>query len=839
MKHLRLLTAAIAVIFALGASAWDGSEGKVYLQNVGSGLWWGAGNSWGTQASLIKHPEYVILHKQDNGTYQMETQVSNGGTSYYFNGSFMDNGSPVSLTFTDAGDGYTIGDGTIFYGYDGASTVLATGSDDRQNNFKWKVYSEDDILALMKTATEENPVDVSCFIKCANFGRNNRDANAWTFTAGNPSGGPNENRVAEIYEADATATQTLSVPNGRYIVKAQAAVTYHDARVVKEFDGGTPSQIFGNDATGAFIVMDESDQLTSMDQLSQVMGADENKYLTETGVASVTDGTLNIGVKTNRKDIWCLFDNFQLYYLGEVTDLSAYIEGLELAVNAAKELEGTIPAAAYSALAAVVEANNKTYKTADEYSEAINAIKTATDKAKTLQEPYAEYKTIYPIIKALADVADYKELKDGVHATLVDALTTLANQVESATTPEAVTEVNAALRAAGVEYANNAEPTGDAKFDLTFMLTNPDFTKFWTGAWNVHPEGWYTDQPDGNFQVMSNNDANNGEHNVFLEYWSENPKSDNTFTLYTKLDLAAGIYNMSCYAFSQQSIGGDVRGIKFYANDTEGSTITTDKLNPASIEFVNQEAGEVKIGLKATEGNTYRWMGIGYVELYKLPNVKEATIADNDAKAPEAGAYTTINADIKLLKGLNTLVLPFATTKEEIGAEMVFAYNGSEKRGNNLFLTFTEVDNLSANTPYLIRMAADAALPNFENKTVAETTNLTVADGNSQYDFVGTYAAYAKGSSPILEGDYIAGVENIVKANGGNGIKAYRAYLKKVGDENISYVALEMNGEVIDGIDALKITNGQIGDIYNLNGQKVSKAQKGVYIINGQKVVVK
>jgi hypothetical protein len=42
----------------------------------------------------------------------------------------------------------------------------------------------------------------------------------------------------------------------------------------------------------------------------------------------------------------------------------------------------------------------------------------------------------------------------------------------------------------------------------------------------------------------------------------------------------------------------------------------------------------------------------------------------------------------------------------------------------------------------------------------------------------------------------------------------------------------------VDGIQTVKVANnGQT--IYNLNGQKVNKAQKGLYIINGKKVVVK
>ena len=861
------------------------------------------------------------------------------------------------------------------------------------------------------------------------------------------------------------------MPNGIYKVTAQAAVTYHNKRAIHEYDNLETPVIYANDVTIPFIEMEEGDRLSSQTTLSNQFSA--GKYqLDWSEEVKVIDGKLRIGAKSVRCDIWAVWDNFELQYLGPIVDLTPYIEAYKAALAAAKATAGTedkIAPSVLTALNSAINANDegKVDETSQEaletataalkaandlantsiasykiiasgvvpsdnlagwtctnnntfhintwstegnndgtgmttpfienwvgsanvlgdgqvyytlaglepgeiyfasalvraYSEAGNvpngpdffindavidmtsegkafeytdrngfksgyygtlsgsaivgedgmlvlgvtiseanynwvafknisittveqalqiaydkvkaysgkvnaaaqaeidnieaateaaydlktvagveaAIQALNEKAEKLREiaiAYEEFNTIYPQVKALCDVADYKELVANAHKTLADALTTLKDNVEATTSAAEMFAINSELKAAGTQYAKDAEPTGDAKFNLTFMLVNANLEGLptWQGA-----EGWYTDQTDGNSQVMTNPDATSedGTKTAFYEYWSEAPKANGEFTLYQKVNLGAGIYNMSCYAFAQQPIGGEVRGVKFFANDTEGSTIQSNRLAPASIEFVNAEEGEVKIGLKAMEGNTYRWMGIGYVELYKLPFVKEASIADNDTEAPEAGAYTAINADVKLLAGLNTLVLPFATTKAEIGADMVFAYSGSEKRGDNLYLTFTETETLSANTPYIVKMAADKALPSFENKTVAEKTNLTVADANGQYDFVGTYTAYAKGTSPIVAGDYIAGAENIVKANGGNGIKAYRAYLKKVGDENISYVALEMNGEVIDGIEALEMFNALTGDIYNLNGQKVNKAQKGVYIINGQKVVVK
>ena len=216
--------------------------------------------------------------------------------------------------------------------------------------------------------------------------------------------------------------------------------------------------------------------------------------------------------------------------------------------------------------------------------------------------------------------------------------------------------------------------------------------------------------------------------------------------------------------------------------------------------------------------------------------VTGVSVNDYDTEAPAAGEYEEIGTDRVLLDGLNTIVLPFATTKEELQAEKVLQYTGSEVREGTVYLKFQSVETLEANTPYAVFVDGDKTLEPFKNKTVVEANDLTVSD--NEYSFVGTYTAYEAGKSPIVEGDLIAGVEEFVKANGGNKIRAYRAYMKKVGDSEAS-VAFIIDDTVVDGIEAVQMLEEMTGDIYNLNGQKVDRAQRGIYIINGKKVLVK
>ena len=226
------------------------------------------------------------------------------------------------------------------------------------------------------------------------------------------------------------------------------------------------------------------------------------------------------------------------------------------------------------------------------------------------------------------------------------------------------------------------------------------------------------------------------------------------------------------------------------------------------------------------------------------------TLSDTDTEAPAPGTYATITYDRTLTEKLNTLVLPFNTTKEEIGATYVLAYTGTTEENDALTLNFEEVEEMEANVPYAIIIEGeDVTLPVFENKTIVEPNDLTVSDAN--FSFVGTYTDFGRQNSIVKLGDYIAGVTSFKKAAGGNRIAAYRAYFRQETEtgaklvfnfagHDISNVGdlVSEDGGFVDGINQASIESAN-SEVYNLQGIRVKKANKGVYIQNGKKVVIK
>lgn len=294
--------------------------GNYILQNVATGKYFGGANSWGTRASLTDHPEYVTLAKLEDGAYTIESRYSNGeGQNFLGSNYFVDNGNPMALTITPVGEGiYTINctgdEGTGFLGYDGSTTILSgVLADGKSEAAQWRITSVEDLVAAMPEASVDNPQDVTFLIKDANFGRNNRDAAAWIWETENHNiSGANENFCAESWTHTFVLSQEIELPNGVYMLNAQAALTDYTGAYDKRADYPV---VYANNESVQFCEMEEDDRATSMAKLSGSFSA--GKYFVDPIILEVTDGKMTIGAKCDATDYWCIFDNFSLTYFAD------------------------------------------------------------------------------------------------------------------------------------------------------------------------------------------------------------------------------------------------------------------------------------------------------------------------------------------------------------------------------------------------------------------------------------------------------------------------------------------------------------------------------------------
>ena len=159
-------------------------------------------------------------------------------------------------------------------------------------------------------------------------------------------------------------------------------------------------------------------------------------------------------------------------------------------------------------------------------------------------------------------------------------------------------------------------------------------------------------------------------------------------------------------------------------------------------------------------------------------------------------------------------------------------------------------------TPYVIK-ANNAESVTLEAKTsvAAGEPVLLYAEGGATKDVPAIATATAENGNLLVpgEGDRITytdatpyyvlstegGVTGFYRANN-TLVPTGKAYLN-AGTAGARFFALSLDGETT-GIGAALIDNGQLtidNAVYNLNGQRVMNPAKGLYIVNGRKVVVK
>ena len=646
--------AAFAAVFSLCANAqdWKGNtvaDGTFYLYNIGSGQWLCGGNNWGTRASVNSTGDIDFQIAASGTGYTLDSQISNGGESHFLapidaNAAYVDSGA-YEWTFTQASrsDGviaYIIScdHGNLFFS--GEGTIVDVDTENGVgDNAQWVLVSLDDRMAKLQAASETNPVNATFLIKDAGFGRNDLRVSAWTMEANNQNldgrGKPNNFNCAESWQSAFTLTQNVTVPNGKYQVTAQAALTdYTDA-----YDGADYPVVYANEASAPFKNMEGSDIGSNMETLSNSFLT--GKYTVGPLEIAVVDGNITLGVRGTRTNTWCIWDNFQIFYLGEVQDFSA---ALQAAIDNVESFYGKLPAAVETEVKSFVDTQKANATNNEATQAAISALNAKANELVSISKAFNNamnmaansYKSkYYDAVKALADVKEYKELEEGAHNKLEAALNDFAlpaidvNVLNTLTTADAINEyvektnsdalyADNKILAAGIEYNNNAAPVGDAKFNLTFLLVNANLEGLPT--WQKC-DGWFTDRTEGNAQVMVNERvaSEDGTKTAFFEYWSNDAANDGVFTAYQKVLLPASKYDFSCYAYANPDNVADATesNVKLFANDTEGQLISSTILAPASISFELTEYSDVKIGLKALEGNTMRWMGIGYVELIR------------------------------------------------------------------------------------------------------------------------------------------------------------------------------------------------------------------------------
>lgn len=237
------------------------------------------------------------------------------------------------------------------------------------------------------------------------------------------------------------------------------------------------------------------------------------------------------------------------------------------------------------------------------------------------------------------------------------------------------------------------------------------------------------------------------------------------------------------------------------------------------------------------------------IAYFKRVSTGAATTLTLDENATEATITAGKNVNVTLKRTFNdnawnTLVLPFDLTADQIAAAFgadakVAAYTGATAGADGTYtLNFKEATTITANTPVFIHSAQNNADGyTFTGVEVKDATPTQTADG---FNFVGTYTA-----TTVPVGNYFINSSNKFYKAGDDktNIKGTRATFEPVGAATSAKglgfnVTEDGTTTAINSITMQEELNVN-APMYNLAGQQVTKAYKGVILQNGKKFINK
>lgn len=237
---------------------------------------------------------------------------------------------------------------------------------------------------------------------------------------------------------------------------------------------------------------------------------------------------------------------------------------------------------------------------------------------------------------------------------------------------------------------------------------------------------------------------------------------------------------------------------------------------------------------------------------FKVNVVNFLVLDETSTVAPVAA--TGVNVKVKRTINANewsTICLPFAMSEEQVKAAFGndvelknFSSWSSETNIDDEIVSinvgFTSVSAIEANHPYVIKVST--AISEFTVDGVdidPADAEVVVGKGKTKGTFYGNYVA---GTEVPEENLFISG-NKFYYSTGSTTIKAFRGYfelkdvLDSYYDEAPSRVVFDFGD--VTGIQKVSAQGQNDGIYYDLSGRRVEKPSKGVFIVNGKKVIIK
>ena len=342
------------------------------------------------------------------------------------------------------------------------------------------------------------------------------------------------------------------------------------------------------------------------------------------------------------------------------------------------------------------------------------------------------------------------------------------------------------------------------------------------GAFTSNVTGWDTKGTITKESDSSTSGSGFGwNSNGWAEMWASNDSGSDDYAHYNSdcyiaqryVNMPAGDYYVSADLVAN---GGNVSVYTISVNGVVQETDNGDFENwTTKAHVINVPSDNSLITIKYAPQNGGRaWVGIDNVSCVYDPNPSVTVSA--------AGYATYVNSDYNL----------------DFSETAIKAYKVKvNKKG---VATMTKVDAVPAGTPVLLYAEGG------ETEDIPVTTGAAAVIDN---DLVAGTSTTASEGVPTIDGDYTNMILNNIDSKIGfyfannQKVATNRAYLHI--DTDLAPDAVEGSRMVMvfaDETTGIQVVNSEgltVNGFYNLSGQRVNQPTKGLYIVNGKKVIMK
>lgn len=363
----------------------------------------------------------------------------------------------------------------------------------------------------------------------------------------------------------------------------------------------------------------------------------------------------------------------------------------------------------------------------------------------------------------------------------------------------------------------------------TWTKNDKDVDAIYNGMFTTVAEG--QNYPDGWTRTNGWGQMRSGIEGDYATAYYNQPGSlqHGNQGVYTMPLAANTIYKLT-FAYRSHENNSNTGMTVSVLNEEDGLAATTFAGNGSTSEwklvsqrFKTGAAGNYVLTL-GNGGNT--WMT--NVSLVKENEAVAITIAEDATAKPQVDPLANVTLTRTLsAEYWNTFSVPFDAAIPDGWTVKEF-----DSATDNV-INFKNAESIVAGKPYLVKPTTDAENPVFNNVIVKSTEGST--DGEDDYKF----AAQIYNKDLATDGTiaYLATDGSIKKLTSG-GIKGLRAYF--IVPANGAAARISFGDDETTGISRIENSELRIeNSVYNLQGQRVNKAQKGLYIKNGKKVVKK